>query len=331
MKKPFRNVARAGLTCPPLVVALALAACGSDSSEGAATADGPAPLAAVLTSDMDQFSDWSEPVNVGPVVNTTSSEAGSFISKDGLSLYFNSTKPGGLGGIDIYVSQRAGVNEPWGPPQNLGPTVNSSGNDQTATVTLDGHRLYFASDRPGGFGGLDIYVSRRPDPSDDFGWGHPMSLGVGVNTSIPELGPAPFEDDETGTITLYFSRDAVGARDIWASVLGPDESFGPAVPVAELNTPFDDARPAIRRDGLELFFDSNRPGTVGLLDIWVSTRASMSDPWSVPVSLGPVVNSAALDARPALSFDGTTLYFHSGRPGNLGPFDLYVSTRTKLK
>jgi hypothetical protein len=330
MEKKSWNVAPAGLTCLLLVVALAVAACGGDSTGGAAESVGPVPLAAAITSDLDQFSEWSEPVNLGAPVNTTFSEAGAFISKDGLSLYFNSPRPGGLGGIDIYVSRRANVDDPWGPAQNLGETVNSSSNEQTATVSLDGHRLYFASDRPGGFGGLDLYVSRRPDPRDDFGWGSPQNLGAEVNTEIPEMAPAPFEDEETGTITLYFSRDAVGARDIWASTLASDESFGPALPVGELNTLFDDARPAIRRDGLEIFFDSNRPGSVGLLDIWVSTRASTSVPWSTPVNVGPVFNSAALDARPALSFDGTTLYFHSGRPGNLGPFDIYVATRTKL-
>ncbi len=284
----------------------------------------------VLPAGAQQFSEWSAPVNLGPTVNSASNDAGSFISKDGLSLYFNSNRPGGFGGLDIYVSQRASVDDPWGSPQNLGPIINSSSDDQTPTVSLDGHRLYFASSRPGGFGALDIYVARRRDKGNDFGWEAPVNLGAGVNTSLPELGPAPFEDDETGTITLYFSRDAIGARDIWASTLGADESFGRAVLVAELSSPFDDARPAIRRDGLEIFFDSNRPGSVGLLDIWVSTRASTSDPWSEPVNLGPVVNSAALDARPALSFDGTSLYFHSGRTGGFGGNDIYVSTREKL-
>ncbi len=284
----------------------------------------------VLPAGAQQFSEWSAPVNLGPTVNSASNDAGSFISKDGLSLYFNSNRPGGFGGLDIYVSQRASVDDPWGSPQNLGPIINSSSDDQTSTVSLDGHRLYFASSRPGGFGALDIYVARRHDKRNDFGWEAPVNLGAGVNTSLPEIGPAPFEDDETGTITLYFSRDAIGARDIWASTLGADESFGPAVLVAELSSPFDDARPAIRRDGLEIFFDSNRPGSVGLLDIWVSTRASTSDRWSEPVNLGPVVNSAALDARPALSFDGTTLYFSSGRDGGFGGNDIYVSTREKL-
>ncbi|MGH7699602.1 MAG: hypothetical protein ACREMJ_03655, partial [Gemmatimonadales bacterium] len=76
---------------------------------------------------------------------------------------------------------------------------------------------------------------------------------------------------------------------------------------------------------------SDRLGTFGSLDLWLATRASTSDPWSTPANLGPVVNTTVIDARPALSFDGTQLYFQSPRPGGHGSFDLYVTTRSKLK
>ena len=137
----------------------------------------------------------------------------------------------------------------------------------------------------------------------------------------------------------------LGANDIYASMLNEldeDGTFGPAVLVTELSSPFDDQGPAIRRDGLEIFLGSNRPGSIppppGLpsqvLDLWVATRARTSDPWSTPVNLGPVVNSAFTDAGPALSRDGTELYFQSAfRSGNVGGtmFDIWKSTRTKLK
>src|SRR3989441_10708569 len=136
----------------------------------------------------DQFSDWPAPANVGPPVNAESNEAGPFISKDGLTLYFNSTRPEGFGGLDIYVSKRERVGDPWGEPKNLGPIVNSSSNDQTAALSPDGHRLSFASDRPGGFGRLDLYVSRRDDKHRDFDdvgnstWQTPVNLGKNVNS-----------------------------------------------------------------------------------------------------------------------------------------------------
>jgi hypothetical protein len=278
------------------------------------------------------FSDWSAPVSIGSIVNTLANEGGEVVSKDGLSLFFVSNRTGSLGGGDIWVSQRAAANAPWGPAQNLGTTINSVSNEQTVALSLDEHLLFFTSNRPGGFGGFDLYVSRRHNKRDDFGWQTPVNLGSGVNSAGGEFGPTFFEDDDTGAIILYFSSDrlVVSGFDIYASTLQPDETFGPAVLVEELNSPSNDIRPWIRRDGLEMFLDSDRIGTLGALDLWASTRASTADAWSVPVNLGPLVNGPADDFRPALSFEGTVLYFSSNRPG-FGGLDIYASTRSKLR
>lgn len=308
---------------------------------------GEAPSAPVLQVAPDEplgFSDWSSPVNLGPIVNSAFADLDPFISKDGLSLYFIAGQGrGGSGQRDIWVSQRASVADPWGQPQNLGPSINSAVQENTPTLSHDGHRLYFASNRPGGFGGFDLYVSRRRDKRDDFGWEAPVNLGSGVNTSANEADPALFDDDATGRIMLYLATNRPGGpglEDIYASMQGPDGGFGPATLVAELSTPSNDKHPAIRRDGLELFMTSDRPGGFGNADLWVSTRTSTTDPWSAPVNLGPVVNTPprppdveqANDYRPALSFDGTTLYFAAAfRPGNVSDmFDVWMSTRTKL-
>ena len=137
-----------------------------------------------------------------------------------------------------------------------------------------------------------------------------MNLGSDVNSAGGEFGPTLFEDDTTGAITLYFSSDRLGSGfDTYASTLQPDGTFGPAVLVEELSSPSNDVRPWIRRDGLEVFLDSDRPGTLGGLDLWVSTRASTADAWSVPVNLGPLVNGPADDFRAALSFKGTYRLF----------------------
>jgi hypothetical protein len=286
--------------------------------------------------DGPRFSDWGAPLNLGPVVNTGAGEAAPCISRDGLSLYFFSDRPGGFGGNDIWVSERASRDDPWGPPQNLGPTVNTSGNENAPTLSRNGRRLYFASNAPGGSGGLDLYVSRRSDKRDNFGWQPPVNLGDGVNTPADEAAATLFEDDD-GTTTLYFHSNrpgGLGLDDIYASSLVEDEdddTFGPAILVAELSSPFADRLPSVRRDGREMFLTSNRPGTFGLLDLWVSTRATAAYAWSTPVNLGPVVNSPATDGRAALSDDGTELYFHSTRPGGSGGFDLFVTRRTRLK
>src|SRR2546422_10691080 len=73
-----------------------------------------------------KFSGWSTPVNLGPVINSVLRENGPAISKDGLSLYFGSFRAGGFGGSDIWVSHRASVDDSWGSPGNLGPTINTA-------------------------------------------------------------------------------------------------------------------------------------------------------------------------------------------------------------
>ena len=124
------------------------------------------------------FSEWSPPVSLGPTVNTASFEVCPSVTKDGLSLYFGSPRPGGLGNVDIYVSQRPSTNDPWGPPQNLGPTINSPFVDNCPFVTPDGHTLIFLSNRPevpvastctfhpAGTNGM-ISAGRRPSPCQE--------------------------------------------------------------------------------------------------------------------------------------------------------------------
>jgi len=279
------------------------------------------------------FSEWSAPVNLGPTVNSGSSDIEVSISKDGRSLYFASNRPGGFGNQDIWFSRRASVDDDWGPPQNLGPTINTAFDDRAPMLTRDGHRMYFSSDRPGGFGGSNVYVSRRHDRRNDVGWEPPENLGANVNSGGAGL-PFYFEDPVTETSTLYFNSGrtgGIGSTDIHASTLQANETFGPAVLVPELSSPLRDAKVAIRRDGLELFLTSDRTGTIGSFDVWVATRATTSDPWSTPVNPGPVVNSTMDEGRMALSFDGTTLYVTGTRPGGFGLQDIWVSTRSKLK
>ncbi len=297
------------------------------------------------------FSDWSTPVNLGPTINVPGTVT-SFptFSKDGLTMYFTGIRRADtIGGWDIYVSRRATTNDPWGEPQNIGPTVNTEYDEGAPFLSVDGHRLYFQSNRPGGFGGGDLYVSRRHDKSDDFGWEPAQNLGSGVNTDANEAGPSIFEDD-AGITTLYFSSDRPGGpgpigpnaagvngqqgSDIYMSTLQPDDTFGPAMLVPELNTASFDRRPYVRRDGLEIFLSSDRPGTYGGLDLWVSTRLSVYDPWGPPVNLGLPVNGTGYDSGAGLSFDGTMLCYQSIRSGNVPgttSYNFWVTTRTKVK
>ncbi len=278
-----------------------------------------------------QFGGWSVPVNLGRPPNSEARDAGPFISRDGLRLYFGAMgRKDSLGGFDLYVSRRARIDAPWGEPQNLGPALNTSANEQCPALSADESRLYFYSDKPGGLGGFDLYVSRRTNTRDESSWQPPENLGSTVNSESGDQGPYLLEDEATKAVTLFFSSNRPGGPgldDIYASTLQPNGSFGPPRIVLELSTASRDVRPAIRRDGLEMLLDSDRPGGIGSLDIWVSTRRAKTEAWSTPVNLGPVINTAGSDVRPALSFDGTALYFHSGGRDGHGDFNLFVSTR----
>ena len=105
-------------------------------------------LAAPLLLAAPRFSDWSPPVNLGPSINSDFNDAGPALSKDGLSLFFSSGRPGGMGGNDIWVSQRASREDPWSEPVNLGPTVNTAFNEDVPSFSRDMHTMYFNSDRP---------------------------------------------------------------------------------------------------------------------------------------------------------------------------------------
>lgn len=280
-----------------------------------------------------RWSEWASPVNVGEPVNSARVEQGPAISRDGLVLIFQCGNcPGGFGATDLWVSRRANIDAPWGTPRNLGPAINTAAAEGGASLSIDGHHLFFHSSRDGGFGGTDIYMARRRDANDDLGWQPPVNLGAGVNTDAAENAAQPFETADGRRAILFVSprSSGLGGFDIYMSVEERDGVFGHTTMVEELSTAFNDQGPAISRDGLELIFPSDRTGTFGQLDLWRSTRRSLEDTWSVPENLGPEINSAFIEAGPELSFDGRTLYFHAAnRSDNVGGpfFDLWYAQR----
>jgi Tol biopolymer transport system component len=300
----------------------------------AACLTGVAILATSFAETAGRFGDWSAPVNLGEAVNSAFEDFLPELSKNERSLYFASNRPGPYGGEDLWVSRRASPADPWGPAENLGAVINGPFNERSPALSRDGHLLFFASNRPGGLGGFDIWVSWRARTHDDVGWQPPVHLGSGVNSPAGDFGPSYFENDDLGIPTLFFasSRPGVGGVDIYRSELTADGSFGPATLIAELSSPQNDFRPTIRFDGLEVIFDSNRPAPtdisgVGLRDLWISTRSSPSDSWLVPQHVGNLVNGPFNDSLPALSSDGSRLVLTSDRPEGFGGSDLYETAR----
>jgi WD40 repeat protein len=279
---------------------------------------------------------WTAPVNLGAIVNSFSDETQGVITHSRLSLYFSSDRPGGFGSQDIWVSQRTSVDAPWGEPQNLGSSINSAAQEFSPSFSPDDRCMFFPSGRPGGFGRQDIYMTCRLNATDDFGWQTPVNLGPSINTSSLESDPFYFVDPNSGEATLYFTTGRAGVSnprvpggfllDIYQSTQKADGSFAPAVLNKELSSPYDDRHMSIRSDGLLLIFTSDRPGGVGGLDLWASTRRDTHEPWGEPVNLGPPVNSEADERGAALTNDDVTLLFSSDRAGGFGQGDLWMTT-----
>jgi hypothetical protein len=292
----------------------------------------------------NEFGPWSAAVNIDsfpgtdPAFNTQFLDGCPTLARDGRTFYMASNRPGGEGGLDIWVATRERDDALWGEPVNLGPPVNTLADEFCPSPARDGHLFYFVSTRPNGCGGSDIYLTRRRD--ERHGWDDPVNLGCDVNSAGSEASPFLIEERGRGRV-LYFSSNRAGgyAPDAPGAVIGDDDIYvseshggilGPPELVPFVNSASNDSRPNLRRDGLELFFDSNRPGTLGMADIFSSTRGSTFDPWSNPVTLGPLVNSPAAETRASLSWDGTTLVFGSTRSGGEGSTDVYVTTRVRV-
>ncbi|MHC4540480.1 MAG: LamG-like jellyroll fold domain-containing protein [Planctomycetota bacterium] len=215
-----------------------------------------------------QDAQWSTAENLGPAVNSADQDAFSFISDDGLTLYFNSNRPGGEGSHDIYMTRRATRNDPWSEAQNMGSNINSAAADAEPWISPDGLEFYFASYRSGGYGASDIYVARRATPND--AWGVPVNLGPTVNSAYWDewLSLSPdgllllFSDHQ---IAGSFRPGGYGRADMWmarrANTSKPWQSpvnLGPIV-----NGSAHDGAPRLSLDGRTLYFWSDRSGSWG--------------------------------------------------------------------
>jgi hypothetical protein len=196
-------------------------------------------------------------------------------------------------------------------------------------MSVDGELLFFRSTRQGGKGLGDLYLSRRANPKDDFGWEPPAGLGPDVNTAAEEAGAEYLQSAEDGIANFYFNRAVppAGADLYRASVTRDGATRGPAELVSELSDPIaTDQGPTLRGDGREILFFSNRPGGAGN-DIWTSARNSVHDSWAAPVNAGTPLNSAGSEQQPNLADQGRTLLFASNRLGGVGGTDIWISTR----
>lgn len=306
---------------PAALAAVLALACGGDA--------GPTALRPAAGLEAHHATpEWTAPEHLGDAVNSAFADAHPTVSTNQLALYFTAGQGlGGSGGRDLWVSRRTAANEPWGPPMNLGGTVNTTSHEDNPTLSRDGLRLYFSSNRPG-HGGFDLWVTERDDAADDTGWAAPVNLGSIINTDADERDAGPALEGPAGPM-LYFSSNRAGTADLYRAPISADGTFGTATLVTELSGPGEDDNPTIAADGRTIYFASDRDGSLGRFDLWVATRPDPAGQWSAPVNLGAPVNGASNDVGPDLSVDGRTLYFSSAfRAGNESlMYDLWKTAR----
>jgi tetratricopeptide (TPR) repeat protein len=201
----------------------------------------------------------------GDVNEPNAKTACTSISADGMEMFLYKNNDAKALGGDIYVS-RKGKTGRWGKPEALGKPVNTSYYEDCASLSADGNNLYFMSERPGGYGHGDIYVSARIDKNT---WGDPVNLGGSVNTAYDEGGISIAPDGKT----LFFSSNSnasMGSYDIFKTVMTDSGKWSKPMNLGyPINTVDADKSFTISADCKTAYLASNRPGGMGARDIYV--------------------------------------------------------------
>lgn len=217
--------------------------------------------------------EWTSLQNLGETVNSTGHDASSGLSSDGKKLFvFRGTL---RGGGDIFMSEN--ISGIWQKPRALGKNINTEAHESAVALSYDGNELYFVSERPGGIGGKDIYVSRRDIRKDD--WGPAENLGPQINSPYDEDGVFLHPDGKT----LYFSskgHNSMGGNDIFYAEKSNGVWGAPVNIGYPINTPDDDVFFVVAADGRTAYYSSIRDGGYGEKDIY---RITFLGPEKQPV------------------------------------------------
>jgi len=280
-----------------------LTACGANLG-GGETVDGTpvdsdAPIDTAIA-----LGPWSAPAPIDdftPVADDDPSPTG-----DLLEMYFNRSN-------EIFVTTRARVTDPWGPPVLVPELSDAAATDTTPEVTYDGLTIYLASNR-GGLATLDIFVATRA--SRGATWGTPAL--------VPELSSGSREaaTATSNNTVMVFESDRGGDNDTFLTTrASAGVPWGTPARVDAIATTSSDGNPMLSADGLELYFSSNRTGDN---ELYLSTRATVGDAFGPPVAITELAGIGFDDQDPWISPDRRTLLFTSNRDGTTR---LWQSTR----
>ncbi|MGC3948068.1 MAG: OmpA family protein [Chryseolinea sp.] len=207
---------------------------------------------------------WSYAKNIGPVVNNPYHDSNVALSADGNTLFLFKDEGGG----DIFYCTREAGGE-FGAPMPMPGIINSSFEEKSVSLSPDEKTLYFSSNRPGGFGGLDIYRATKDSKGE---WTNVRNLGPKINTEMDDDGP--FIDYDG--VTLYFSskgRKGMGGFDVFKTTFDPktNEFSEPINLGYPINTPDDDIYIVFSKDGKRAYYSSVREDGIGYTDIYMIT------------------------------------------------------------
>ena len=283
-----------------IIGAALLVGCG----DGLEIALGAAPDAATTSPPMG-FSNPQIVPTLPPVVGDDEKPT---LPSDMLELYFLSTRAGGPGSGDVWRATRAQRSDAWSAP-TLVSEVSTSYRETSPAVSSDGLTLWVGSDRPGGVGNLDIWVSTRATRSDS--WGAPTAVSE-LNSPGDEI-PRPPGGGGALMPMAYRLSLADGYQTYIATRLDPSRPWTAPAKLTEVDTSAIDVDGFLTSDALTIYFSSDR-AVLGDQDLFVGGRVSASLPFGefAPFSL---LNTPATERDPWVSPDGAEMYFASNRSG----------------
>ncbi len=233
---------------------------------------------------------WQPRQPLGPPINTNYNEGAQSISPDGRYLFYTLCNTDfGYGSCDLYWAKRIG--DRWGRSRNFGSPVNTKFWESQPTIAPDGKTIYFASNRPGGEGGIDIW---KTEMIEEGVFSEPVNLGPPINTPDDETAPFIHADGRT----LYFASNGhpgFGGRDIFFSTLSFDGEW--QVPInlgTPINTPDDEINIVINAVGTIGYFSSDREGGFGGQDLYYFELDERIRPTPVTYIKGMVQDATSL-------------------------------------
>lgn len=227
------------------------------------------------------------------------------------------------------VGVGSGIAAEWSPAANIDPSglngVNTAALEGCPIESPDGHALYFASNRSGGRGGIDIWVAFRNGPNE--AWGDPQNLD-GVNSESDDFCPTPLPGGELLFVSKRSGGCGLNGSDIYFTRQHPVRGWEEPVHLGcDVNSPGDEFAPSyVPADGGMLFFSSNRDGFHKIY----ASRRQPSGWFGAPSEVVELNLLGANTARPNVSQDGRLIVFDSDRAGGFGAFDLWAAIRVSV-